>query len=159
MVITMNKLNFMSDLFSEYKNKLYTYMRKGKYPIDNIMSFINGYSLVDDKIACYCIDIAMSTANGITERFEDVIFNDYTDLLKIMDEKIIYSVKYMEYNYKDQWEKIGVKYALNLAKFYIKFVLSGYYNEVTNGIYINIPDKDNPESYDWEEHGGFNINI
>jgi hypothetical protein len=157
--ITINKMNFMIDLFSDYKNKLYTHMRKDEYSIDTIMSFINGYMLVEDKITDYVIDIEMFGDNSVAERFEEVIFNDHTDLLKEIDLKIIYSIKYMEYNYKDKWEKIGVKYALNLIKFYVENVLSGNDTKMLNGLYFDIPDKNTPELYNWETHGGFDINI
>lgn len=158
MIITINKMNFLFNLFSNYKEKIFTHMRKDRYTIHDIMNFINGYMLVEDKIAQYTIDIEMQN-NSVAERFECPIFTDCADLLRTIDDKIIYSIKYMEYDYEDEWEKIGVKYALNLIKFYIENVLSGFDNELPDGLYFDIPDKDDPESYDWEEHGGFDLDI
>ena len=150
MVIYINEAEFLITLFREYKEKLYVAMRKDNYPMEQILRFINGYSIICD--ACYEEYMDVITNSGcninlsIGEVFCDGCHEALGILLEIVDECI------PAFHNAGKWERIGMMYASCLAKYYIKNVIFGNDTEVEGGLYMDIPDKDDPDSYDWEEH-------
>ena len=123
-------------------------MRQNGYSMDKIMSFINGYSCLVERADNYIFNISYGkVCNNYNNA---ILFNDYDEVLEILDGIIHnFTEKYTSLN---EWERIGFKYAICLSKFYMKNVIFGDDTCVDN-MYMNIPDKDDPESYDWESYG------
>lgn len=181
MVIYINEANFLIDLLDKFKSKAYIYMRDEEYSMDNMLNFINGYSLVVEYCYCYVSDACINTdyaAYDPATNFKNPIFKNYDETIKALDE-IVSNCK-MVLKKCNQWNIIGIKYAICLAKFYIKNVifsddieaenrithgirliksyikdaLFGDYTEVEeDGLYMDIPDEDDPDDYDWESCG------
>lgn len=151
MKVTINEVNFLIDLFDKYREELYISMRYDKYKINDILSFINGYTVVVDYCSSCVMDEIMSKGHNPVSNFKTVLFNNYDEMNKAFEEKVINNVFNLIDKY-NKWEAIGIRYAICLVKFYIENIVFGDYDEF-DITYINIPDKDNPESYDWEEHG------
>lgn len=152
MQITINETNFLIDLFNEHKKILYVHMRKNGYEMDNMLNFINGYTVVTDHCTNFVVGIEMGEGYTIESGFESVIFSSYDDILTTLD-KIVDKINKFMRNYSyNKWEKIGIKYAIYLARYYIENVLYGNYTDVANEdfLYISIPENDDPDSYDWD---------
>lgn len=148
MKLNSNNLMFLVDLFDDYKNKIFIYMRKNKYHIVDIMDFVNGYSIVSNNCYQYAMDITYKNNYNI---FSDIIFNDCNEIVEVLHKIMNESINKINPN---KWEFIGIKYAYCLARFYIRNVLSGLDNDVEeDDLYMSIPDKIHPENYDWDAHG------
>lgn len=146
MKINGSQLMFFTELWDEYKKKLYLRMRKDCYTMDNIASFINGYSIVTNE----CFEYVMDKVYKNGDIFYTVMIDNCDKAIAILD-TIVNNI-HNTYITSNDWEKIGIKYAICLAKYYIKNVIFGDDTEVEE-LYMDIPDKDDPDSYDWEEHG------
>lgn len=144
MDLKLNMVNLFLDLFDRYKEKLYLIMRKNKYSMDQILDFISGYSTVVSRCENYIYETYLDTDYFNIAKLTDLmdVFNDTISTMTCIDYK--------------EWEIIGVKYAICLANYYINNVINGDIDEVED-LYLDIPDKDKPDSYDWEEHGYLGI--
>lgn len=148
MKVTANNLMFFVDLFDDYKKKVYVQMRKDKYSMNNITSFINGYSIVTH----HCYEYAISKSYKDGDIFWNAAFNNKDEAIKMIN--IIVNNIHNFYLTSNQWEKIGIKYALCLAKFYIENVIFGDDTIVEEDeLYLCVPEEDDPDSYDWEMRG------
>lgn len=149
MRITLNTANFLVNLFTEYRNKIYIHMRKNNYSLQNILEFINGYTTVVELCGHYLLNVEMSYGcNPIT--------NTINILFETKDEMICVFEKSIEPIYKEEyskWEYIGIKYAICLANYYINHILYGNDTEYEDELYMHIPNNDDPDSYDWEARG------
>lgn len=159
MKLTIEQVTFLVELFGKYHDKLYIQMRKMGYNINDIMSFVNGYRYAWRRYSVFMTMHNKSSANENGGLFYMPLLSDtYTTSYNNIDE-LISDIDGIEMliadsikDHKDEWEVIGIKYAVALSKFYIKCVLSGKDTEVEDGLYMDIPDKDNPSLYDWSEH-------
>lgn len=149
MKITINQANFLIDLLDRHKETLYRYMRICKYPMNDILSFINGVTFVQDHCSRYVMDIVMYRGYNIIRNFEDIVFIDYDDINKTLEKILLYKDTIDQ---ACKWEQIGIKYTVCLIKFYMEHVVFGTY-DIVNSIYLPLPNKDDPDSYDWELHG------
>ena len=143
MDLKLNMVKLFLDLFDGYKEKLYLIMRKNKYSMKQILDFISGYSTVVVKCENYVYETYVDTDYFNVAKLTDLmdVFNDAISTMTCIDYK--------------EWEIIGVKYAICLANYYINNVINGDIDEVEE-LYLE-PDKDNPDTYDWEEHGYLGI--
>ena len=150
MEIRLVTANILADLFARYSKKLYAYMRNEKYSIDIILNFVTGYTIVTDTCSKYLFDIIMSEGFDIKSEINVIVFQDSNEAINFLNttEKNL-TAGLDSYN---EWIKYGVRYAICLAKYYILFVLTGKDTEMPEGLYMNIPDKDHTEDYDWDEH-------
>lgn len=151
MQITIGQAKFLIKLLDDYKDNVYIHMRKNGYNINDTLDFINGYSVVVSM--CYnCIVDTIDIINyDDIDTLRYIIFNSCDDAIKEL-QKITKNA--LGSCILKLWEIYGIKYAICLARFYIVDVLSGKDTEVEDELlYMNIPDKDNPVSYNWEEHG------
>ena len=158
MKLTIEQTTFLMELFGKYHDKLYIQMRKMGYKINDIMSFVNGYrhvwkhylshlnmhnkSIIDEKVGMFYTPLCDLYITSY-ENIDEII--DYIDSM----ENVIAN----NINDKDKWEAIGIRYAVALSKFYVQCVLSGKDTEVEDELYMDIPDKEDPDSYDWSERG------
>lgn len=157
MKIYINQANFLIDEFDKYKSKLYVHMRKENYEMSHILSFINGYMLIVELCSRYVLDIVMAKGYTPISNFKTVLFDSYEDVSeKLLNRAADDASKVV--NKCDEWEKIGIKYALCFAKFYIKDIVFGDDIYVEDSLYMDIPNEYALEWYDWEERGyDFNI--
>ena len=157
MELTFNQCNFLLDLLKSYKNNLYLEMRKQNYLMENILQFISGYELMCDWISYHLTRIKKEVIELKSvfhippfSDYQVVIFGNEDDAVNFIT-NMVYLINNGDYS---KWEDTGMKYVLCLAKYYIQYVLTGKDTDMTPGyLYIELPDKDNPEEYDWEEHG------
>ena len=139
-------LSLYINLFDDHKKTLYLQMRKDEYPMETIMDFITGYSIITNEFSDYLMN-KMFSNNSF---FYETAIDGYQDAMKLF--KSITDRVHNEYITSNDWEKIGMKYALCLARYYIKFVIFGDDMDVDD-IYMEIPDKTYPENYNWEDRG------
>ena len=146
MSLCINKISFLLKLLENYKFDIYVKMREDGYSINQILDFIDGYSLV--------LEEAYKAAfNNIPHHEDDqdlttIVFEDHSDFLKAYD-VLINNICKKKYMY-DGWSIIGAKYILCLIRYYMNNVIYGNIDEVED-FYLNIPNKDNPNSYEWDE--------
>lgn len=153
MKIHINDANFLINLFDKHKDKLYVHMRKDGYSINDTLNFINGYMLVVDHCNQFILNIVMGSGYNLECNFKTILFEDCDAMIDRFN-KIINGVNKVIKKYEpEKWEMIGVKYAICLATFYIKSILFGNDTYVEDDLYISIPDKNDPDSYDWECRG------
>lgn len=150
MKLTINEVNFLIDLLEKYRENLYIYMRDDQYPISDTLSFINGYTVVTDYCSAAIMDVVMTNGYNPVANFKTVLFNNYEEMNKVFEERVVNNIFNLVYKY-NKWEAIGIKYAICLIKFYIENIVFGDC-KIIDCTYLDLPDKDNPESYDWEEH-------
>lgn len=144
MKIIINDVNFFIDLLTRHKETLYTRMRFCKYPMKDILSFLNGVTFVEDRCSIYVM-------NNIVQDFDDVLFTNYDEVNEALEKTFMHKNTIKQ---ASKWEEIGIKYAVCLIKFYMEHVVFGTYNIVnTSGLYLDLPDKNDPDSYDWKLHG------
>lgn len=150
MKIKVNEAMFFVDLFGGYRNKLYLHMRKDKYSMKNIKSFINGYSIIPNYLTHYVMGIMMLDTS---KEFNMIIINNCEEALNLLDTAVDYSIEL--YDTLDDWEKVGFKYSICLAEFYIKHIIFGNYTEVADddSVYVPIPEENELDSFDWIEAG------
>lgn len=153
MHININQTNFLIDLFDKYREKIYLYMRRDGYEINDILSFINGYTIIVEYCYRYSMNNIMGSGYDPISSFKTPVFSKCTEMIATID-NIANDIN-KSLNQCNQWEEIGIKYAVCLAKFYIKHVLFGNDNEVAEGdfLYVELPDRDEPELYDWVYYG------
>lgn len=153
MTLYFDQVEFLIDLFDEHKKKLYVTMRKNGYRMEQIMQFTTGYSLLVNSCREYCKHILMGECTVFrlpeSSKYRMVAFNSNDSLAVSLDDVLDDVLTSDEYS---DWELNGIKYAVALAKFYIKYIVFGDDHDVDD-IYVEIPDKDDPDSYDWAEHG------
>ncbi len=149
MSLSFNLVNFLLKTLSDYKSKLYIKMRQDNYPMDKILNFLNGYMAVEDLCFHYMDNISCELYGPIDN---PIIFEGYTDIMNAFENNVInYINNHCKDNYSG-WETLGIKYAICLINCYIKYVIYGDDTEVCD-FYLNIPDKNNPNSYEWNERG------
>lgn len=153
MKITLATAIFINNnLFGDYRNKLYLHMRKNKYSLENVLHFIDGYTTIVELCGSYLLDIEMGDSGfDAISNINSVLFNNKSEMLEAFKTAIkpIYKSS-CEYS---EWQIIGMKYAICLAKYYIIHVLYGDDTEVEEDLYIDIPDNDKPNSFDWKARG------
>ena len=147
MNLNVRLLAFLLDLLENYRRDIFIKMRKDGHPIEQILAFIDGYTGIYST--CH-IAIKDPEYNGECLFLDTIVFEDYNDIMNTYD-IIINKVREDKHRYIG-WEMLGAKYALCLIKFYIEFVLYGNDTEVCD-FYLTIPDKNNPNSYHWDECG------
>lgn len=156
MRLTINQTEFLIELFDRYKTKLYTHMRKNEYPIDKILEFINGYTAVTGNCYEYITDIIMGKGYMTSDKTNFLLFNSREEMIEELN-KIVIKLDYV-FRTSTQWEKIGIKYAICFATFYINDILFGNDMDVEDDLYMDIPDINYPQCYAWEDRG-FDYNI
>ena len=153
MRININKVENMVDLFDNYKFTLYSRMKKMGYSESTILDFLDGYSVVVKACRYYMMEINMKRGFDLESEFNAILFSTHGDIIREFD-KIIANIGK---KIKDCaiWQKIGMKYAACLGNFYLDNILTERDNETEEDDfpYVEIPDKDYPGSYDWDEHG------
>ena len=152
MEVTINKANFLIDLFDKYRESLYISMRCDHYEMSDILNFINGYTLVFEYCSSYVVDSIMAKGYNPISNFNIVLFNTYEEMIKALEKVTVNNNAIKALINYDKWEIIGIKYAICLAKLYIKNIFSDNYFPYEH-YYLHIPDKNNPEDYNWEEYG------
>lgn len=151
MKVTINEVNFLIDLLDKYKQELYIYMRDDQYPMSNILSFINGYTVVVDYCSNCIMDIIMTKGYNPISNFKTILFNNCDEMNKAFEEKVVNNIFNLVDKY-NKWEAVGIKYAICLVKFYTNNIVFGNCS-IIDCTYLDIPNKDDPDSYNWEERG------
>lgn len=156
MKLTIKQCDFLLELLKSYRNNLYMEMRKQKYQMEDILQFISGYELMCDWMI---FDLEPTKKKMLDSKFtftpsiydyDIVLFENEEDVVKYVSGMVRLATIY---NNKPKWSVMGIRYALCLAKYYTEFVLTGKDTELPDGLYMELPDKDNPDEYDWEAHG------
>ena len=144
--INLSQANFLCNLFGNYRDKLYYHMVKNNYPMQNTLDFISGYTAIAELCGKYLMDIEMRNGFDPVTNSKCVLFNNANEMISAMEVAIKAIYDRTDY---PEWEEIGHKYARSFAMFYITCGLFGEQFEIEEGLYQDIPDKEDPDSYEW----------
>jgi hypothetical protein len=145
MSLSVAEINLLLKLVEDHKLDIHIKMQENGYSIDQILNFIEGYTLVQH-------DLNEAVYNNVLSYDNDpsiIVFENHSDALKAFG-ILINKVRDNQCMYAD-WSVLGAKYLICLIRYYMNNVIYGNLQEVED-FYINISDKINSNPYKWDKH-------